>query len=469
MVFSSFHFVFGFLPVFLLLYLLSPYKFKNFVALVASLLFYSWSSPKVLVLLIGASLFDYLVSPYLLKKNGKLVLIFSLVVNLLFLFYYKYSNFFIEQLSYLTATQIAWVQVALPAGISFFTFEKISYLVDVYKKKTPPSNSFLNYLLFVSLFPHLIAGPVLKYSDLASQIASRICTKNDVFVGFNRFVLGLAKKLIIADEVAKISNQVFSLDPSELNSTYAWLGLICYAMQIYFDFSGYSDMAIGLARMMGFKFIENFNSPYISVNITDFWKRWHISLTNWIREYIYFPLGGNRVGLIRSYINLVIVFFLSGLWHGASWNFITWGLFHGLFLVMDRAFWGKVSEKLPKFFNIGITFFIVCLGWVLFRSETFIQSAGIYAKLFSMDWGLHLDNYFPAQMYSNRSIFILTVALFFAFIPAFKFSDKIMARFNNLQVDLKDTIQISFSLVLLLISAMIMTEASNSPFLYFQF
>lgn len=469
MVFSSFLFVYYFLPVFFAIYWLSPRVVKNYIALAGSLIFYSWGSPKILVILIVSSLFDYLLAPYL--ANRKKVLIFGIVFNISFLFYYKYSNFLVEQINFLNATfgwkTYDWVKVVLPAGISFFTFEKISYLVDVYRKKAEPSRNFFEYLLFVSLFPHLIAGPILKYQDLVNQIKSRLCGYEDVFIGMTRFCFGLAKKILIADELAKTVDFLFKIDPTELNATYAWLAMVAYSFQIYFDFAGYSDMAIGLARMMGFKFFENFNHPCIATSVTNYWQRWHISLSSWIKEYLYFPLGGNRCSHLRNYINLLVVIFLSGLWHGASWTYITWGIFHGLFLVLDRAFWLKFSEKFPMLINIAITFTIVAISRVVFRADTYHEAAGMYEQLFFGNWNLRLDSYYPAQIIHSRGIFIFLVATFMAFAPAFAFYDKIKVIYSNFKF--KDLITFTAAILCLLLSTLAMTEGSFSPFLYFQF
>ena len=251
----------------------------------------------------------------------------------------------------------------LPAGISFFTFEKISYLIDIYSKKAEPAESFGRYLLFVTLFPHLIAGPILKYHDLANQIKKRTHSSERFFRGWTRFCLGLGKKVLIADELGFIADTLFAIPAHEQTFCYAWLAVLAYSFQLYFDFAGYSDMAIGLARMFGFNFIENFNCPYISKSITEFWQRWHISLGNWMKEYLYIPLGGNRQGTVKTYRNLCLVFIFSGLWHGANWTFLLWGVFHGFFLILDRIFLLRISNSLPKIVSVGFTFFY-CLSWL---------------------------------------------------------------------------------------------------------
>jgi alginate O-acetyltransferase complex protein AlgI len=471
MAFSTYSFIFIFLPLALIVYYALPKSLRNLTLLIFSLLFYGWGSPAVLLILIASSFVDYQLSLKMQVNRSKRLLFYSVALNVAVLCYYKYSNFAIEQLNLILANlgsdQVGWAKVILPAGISFFTFEKISYLVDVYRGTATPTKTFRDYLLFVSLFPHLIAGPILKYHDLYQQIVARQHSWELFNQGWRRFCFGLAKKVLIADELGKVADQIFAMDSLNLSLPLAWLGVVCYALQIYFDFSGYSDMAIGMGRMFGFRLIENFNWPYISQSISEFWRRWHISLGNWMREYLYIPLGGNRTGLARSYLNLVIVFSLSGLWHGASWTFICWGLFHGLFLVLDRVFWVKLSEQLPKLINISITFLIVLLGWVLFRSQSLGQAISFYNAMFNFS-SLTNTNFYLLEIIHNRGIFVLFIALIFSFAGSLRF-------FNNLQTKLsKETVALnclsSLAAILLLILSTIAIAANGySAFLYYQF
>jgi len=473
MVFSSFSFIFFFLPAILLAYWVSPKEWRNPVLLAASLLFYAWGAPEVVIILFFSSLVDFILTKQERFSEDRRYLVLGVGINLAILFYFKYTNFFLDQVNFISegmALQpFEWKRILLPAGVSFFTFEKISYLVDVYRKVAPAATRFSDYLLFASLFPHLIAGPILKYHDLASQIKERSCSSDDFYEGWTRFCIGLGKKILIADEVGRIANFAFGLDPTELTMPYAWLGVVAYTFQIYFDFSGYSDMAIGLARMFGFRFIENFNMPYLSQSITEFWRRWHISLGNWMKEYLYIPLGGNRVGLKRAYLNLVIVFTLSGFWHGASWAFITWGIWHGLFLVLDRIFLGKISQRLPKVVNVLFTFLIVVIGWVMFRASDFETAAGIYSQMFDFStMGQILPNIYEADMINSKGwvIFILCFVLCFA-----PLSEQLMLALAAL----KDRLPAPriwkgvAALVLLILSTIAMAESGFRPFLYYQF
>jgi len=347
MVFSSILFLLYFLPVFMLVYVLLPKKAKNFWALLVSILFYAWGAPNFIYVVLATSLLDfYLVRAIYNAENQsrkKLFLSTSLVLNLGLLAYFKYANFFIENvnlaLGELGMASLHWTSVALPIGISFFTFQTLTYAIEVYRQDHAPFEKPTQYLLYKLIFPHAIAGPIIRFKSVAQQVVARIETPDDRLIGLFRFSIGLAKKVLIANVLAKQADLYMSGELSELSFDEAWVGILAYTFQIYFDFSGYSDMAIGLARMMGFRFPENFDSPYSSRSITEFWRRWHITLGAFMRDFLYIPLGGNRVGSKwRLYFNLWLVFLVSGLWHGASWNFVLWGAFHGFFLILDRLF-----------------------------------------------------------------------------------------------------------------------------------
>src|SRR3984957_349801 len=353
MLFSSILFLLFFLPAFLITYYIADKKYKNIVILAFSIFFYSWGAPRFIFVILCTTLLDFylvkLMNQSANRLHRRLMLTLSVSVNLGLLFYFKYSNFFIDNVNrFLYHTighgHINWVKLILPLGISFYTFETITYVVDVYRKVHKPLDKFWDYLLYILLFPKLIAGPIIRYHEIADQINDRSAndTIDDKLTGFYRFIIGLSKKVLIANQLGLQADIIFSSNYHTLNSGIAWIGALAYTFQIYFDFSGYSDMALGLGRMMGFKFPENFNNPYISQSITEFWRRWHISLGNWMRNYLYIPLGGNRVkSSSRLYFNLWIVFIASGLWHGASWNFVIWGAWHGTFLVMERIFLNK--------------------------------------------------------------------------------------------------------------------------------
>ena len=356
MVFSSATFLFIFLPVVLVLYYLVPARWRNGILLTASLLFYSWSEPRFIALLLVSITADYFIARRMdLAEGGKRKgwLAGSLVLNLAILAYFKYANFFIDNVqqfySWLGLVPFEWHKVALPVGISFVTFQKISYMVDVYRRDHEAQRRWDVLALYILMFPQLIAGPIIRYKEIVAQLKDRSATDtpDNRLHGLFRFLVGLSKKVLIANVLAQQVDIIFATAPGELAAGTAWIGMLAYTMQIYFDFSGYSDMALGLGRMFGFSFPENFNFPYISQSFTEFWKRWHITLGHWMKDYLYIPLGGNRQGEGRTYLNLVIVFFLSGLWHGAAWTFVVWGLYHGLFLILDNC-WTRWAKSPPS-------------------------------------------------------------------------------------------------------------------------
>lgn len=392
MVFSSIVFLLYFLPLFLLCYTWAPQRMKNVVILLFSIVFYSWGAPRFIFVILGSTFLDFHLVKWMDQApeswKRKLILIASLLLNLGLLVYFKYSNFFIENLNVVLGTLgvqgIHWTKLILPIGISFYTFETITYVVDVYRKVHKPLNNFWDYQLYIILFPKLIAGPIVRYHDLAGQIEDRSAeeTADNRLQGLYRFGLGLAKKVLIANQVGAFADQVFGLDSGDLSSATAWLGILAYTLQIYFDFSGYSDMALGLAQTMGFRLPENFNNPYTAGSITEFWRRWHMTLGAWMREYLYIPLGGNRGRAWRTYLNLWLVFLASGIWHGASWSFVVWGAYHGVFLVLERWFllnwYGRIGPWMPRMF----TFFIVLVGWVFFRIESLDQVWPFFHRMF---------------------------------------------------------------------------------------
>ena len=372
MVFSSNIFLFFFLPIFLIVYYLTPRKFRNYTLLLFSLVFYAYGAPDFVLVLVGECIINYYLVRGMAKVKGEKIKMkgvlcaLSIIMSLGLLIYFKYANFLMENLNAILGwfhhEPVGWMKVALPIGISFFTFQSITYTLDVFRGTTPPSKKLTDYVVYIMMFPQLIAGPIVNYNTVAEQLVSRESTMEGRALGFYRFVIGLSKKVLIANTLALYADQVFGMNYAELSTGSAWLGILAYTMQIYFDFSGYSDMAIGLGMMMGFRFPENFNDPYTSKSITEFWKRWHMTLGNFIMHYLYIPLGGNRKGKGRMYLNLWLCFLLSGLWHGASWNFVLWGAFHGFFICLDKLFSGKWKSTL-------LTFFLVMMGWVLFRAD----------------------------------------------------------------------------------------------------
>lgn len=475
MVFSSILFLFYFLPLFLLIYALAPMRARNAVALGGSLLFYAWGAPIFVFALIASALGDHILGLQMAKaspgKDRQKWLAIGLVLNAGLLLYFKYANFFVENLSTALAslgtTPPAWTAVALPIGISFFTFQKISYLVDVYRGTSKPLKHFHNYLLFVAFFPQLIAGPIVRFREIADQIVDRAASSHvdNRINGFFRFGIGLAKKVLIADVLAVQADLYFTADPALLSTGQAWIGIIAYTFQIYFDFSGYSDMAIGLGRIMGFTFPENFNFPYIARNITEFWRRWHITLSNWMRDYLYIPLGGNRVSKARLFVNLWLVFLISGFWHGASWNFVIWGAFHGFFLIADRLFMLKVTQTIGRVPSMLLTFLIVLIAWVFFRAENLSLALGYLGSMAGAGLGS-----FVADAPTSRFWFILILAICFAFmgiIPKIETWQETYERSINKPVQL---LLKGLTIVLLLaLCAGEIAATDFSPFIYFRF
>jgi len=477
MVFSSALFLVYFFPIFLILYFLSKKEYKNIVALVASLVFYAFGGHLFTFLLIGSVIMDFLVVRRMHTSKGderKFLLVLSLFLNLGFLAYFKYSNFFIETVQLLAGSDGSFIKVALPIGISFFTFQKISYTLDVYREKEKPLDSLVDYTLFVMLFPQLIAGPIVRYSEIGHELKDR--SKNDTIdykiLGLFRFAVGLAKKVLIANVLGAAAEEYFLdnpatdiYEPSNLALWQAWFGVLLYAFQIYFDFSGYSDMAIGIGKMLGFNFPENFNFPYIARNITEFWKRWHMTLTRWMRDYLYIPLGGNQVPHLRLYINLSVVFLLSGLWHGASWNFIIWGCFHGLFLILDRLFLKSLLSKIGRYPSVIFTFTITLIGWVIFKVENLGDLGSYLSVMFTGGNGV------SRVTVDSQVLFILFIAFLTSFTPLFSKAESWIEEKIALKViEEKYLIPVSLlTFVLISLSLVYISASGFNPFIYFRF
>lgn len=471
MVFSSMTFIWIFLPILLFVYYISKEKYRNIILLFFSLIFYSWGEPKYIVLMLISILVNYIFGRILdkcnKKKNKKIVLIVSIVFNLGLLVYFKYFNFIATNIDNIIGQNvIPNKNIVLPIGISFYTFQIMSYIIDLYRGDIKVQKNLLNLALYISFFPQLIAGPIVKYKDIDEQLQKRTVTIEKFSNGIKRFVYGLAKKVIFANTLAYIADTIFNSNIEFLNMPIAWLGAICYTLQIYFDFSGYSDMAIGLGKMFGFEFMENFNLPYISESITEFWRRWHISLSTWFKEYLYIPLGGNRKGKIRTYINLLIVFLATGIWHGASWNFVVWGLFNGFFLVIERI---KLKELLDKnklkFVNHIYALLVIIFGWVLFRADT-LRSALQYMKIMIIP-SKQLANFDTSLIINNRNIIMIIVVILFSGI--------LKTIFNKLKnkEKIKEVYHRYFEVIvislLMFISIMMLASNTYNPFIYFRF
>lgn len=475
MVFSSVLFLFYFFPVVLFCYFIAPKELRNAILLLASLLFYAWGEPKFIAVLLLSILINYLAGICIHISQGtvlaKLSLTVSLLANLGILGFYKYANFGVGIVNRVMGRIPAWqdipaVSVALPIGLSFFTFQGLSYVIDVYRGIAPVQKNPLYIALYISLFPQLVAGPIVRYTDIQREIGERKSSLDDIAQGAERFILGLSKKVMIADVLAAVSDSIFSTPVDGLDWSVAWLGAVCYTLQIFFDFSGYSDMAIGIGRIFGFHFLENFNLPYISTSVTEFWRRWHISLSRWFRDYLYIPLGGNRRGNV--YVNLLIVFICTGLWHGAAFTFLFWGLWHGFFLIAERV--GKRrgwAVHVPAGIRWLYTAMVVVLGWVLFRSGGVRYAIGYYVAMFRLR-PAGFQPYELAYYLDGQLIFTLAVALVVGLgLPGrgVRYLEKrvprLFARLAYARIP---------CLWLLLLSCMCMIVNGNySPFIYFRF
>lgn len=375
MLFSSITFLFLFLPVTVLIYYLVPQKTRNLVLLIASLFFYAWGEPVYVVLMILSILLNFFCGKDIGKKRAdpvwaKRSLIFAVVMNVLILGFFKYYGLLMETLNVLFPYEIPYRELALPIGISFYTFQELSYLIDIYRGNAKPQQRLLPFALYISMFPQLIAGPIVRYVDIEAQLLNRVMSMRKFGQGVMYFIVGFAKKVVLADSIGVLYEQITALPIGSFSVLTAWVGCLAFAFQIYFDFSGYSDMAIGLGKMFGFEFRKNFQYPYIAKNIGEFWRRWHISLGTWFREYVYIPLGGNKCPASRHLLNLLIVWALTGLWHGAQWNFLVWGLYYGVILILERYVWGRALGRLPAFVQHIYTFVLVLIGWVFFFSPS---------------------------------------------------------------------------------------------------
>ena len=449
-------------------------RWKNEVALVASCFFYAWGAPEFFFVVLVSLIIDfYLVHLFstVVGKLKKRLFYTAVISNILILLIAKYLNFFAgnvnELLNIFGGKQFAWRDILLPIGVSFITFQKLSYVIDCYRGKAQPLKRLRDYILYILLFPQLIAGPIVRFNEVATQLLDRAHqdTIDNKLSGLFRFIIGLSKKVLIANVLGGVVDEIFALPPEQIPTSQAWLGIIAYSLQIYFDFSGYSDMAIGIALMLGFRFPENFNFPYISQSITEFWRRWHMTLSSWMRDYLYIPLGGNRVSNRRLYFNLWVVFLISGFWHGAAWTFIFWGAFHGLFLVLDRLFLIDFLKRIGKSPAIVLTYVIVLLGWVFFRSNTIGEAFVFIGQMFTFDFE-------PAGVYlPNKFYVFLLLGLVVAFSGYFSFVEKNAQQwYESVTVSIWQLIGKCFTTVLLGWWCLIEIFGSDfNPFIYFKF
>jgi alginate O-acetyltransferase complex protein AlgI len=466
--FNSELFLFYFVPVWAAAYASCPERYRNFVALTASLFFYAWGAPQFILVVLASAALDWIVGRALVdplwESRRKILLFAGISMNVAILLIAKYANFVVENISAALVafggSPIAWTAIALPIGVSFIVFEKISYLVDIWRGVGKPTRTFRDYLLYVFLFPKMIAGPIVRYHTIANQLENRTVTLDDWKAGFMRFIVGLSKKVLIADTVAPYANTVFGASGQGLDTPSAWLGLICFTLQIYFDFSGYSDMAIGLCRMMGIRILENFDTPYISQSFTEFWRRWHISLSTWIRDYLYIPLGGNRHGEARTYANLWICFLVSGLWHGANWTFLFWGAYHGTMLVLERLFLLNMLRRLPGVVSMTITLVLIMLGWVFFRTQSLGEAGQFFTALAGLSDGK------PIAPPEKRVVAAIVVGVILSLAPAFISLDRLSQVIARRAVE-PFVLLACFGLLILSLSQLIADEFV--AFLYFRF
>ncbi|MDG1518663.1 MAG: MBOAT family O-acyltransferase [Flavobacteriales bacterium] len=473
MLFSSLIFLFIFLPLLVVVYYILPKKFRNYILLLFSLVFYAWGGVSYTIILIVSVAINFFFVKQLEqnKKQKKKWLIFGLTFNILVIVVFKYLDFIIENINVIGGyclndfTELPLKHIVLPLGISFFTFQQMSLLWDVYRDENSQKATFSNIALYISLFPQLIAGPIVRYNDIISQIKIRVETIELFRSGIQRFLVGLFKKIIIANSCGEIADSIMSNSIDNINTPIAWLGIISYTFQIYFDFSGYSDMAIGLGRMFGFKILENFNFPYISQSIQEFWRRWHISLSSWFKDYVYIPLGGNRNKPYKTYFNLSIVFLLTGIWHGATWSFVLWGLFHGLFLIIEKLGFNKILNKLPAIVRWCYTILIVIIGWVFFRIEELPDAFSYIAKLFGSG---EFNNFHLVSYLNKERVIILILATLFSST----IFDKIRLLLDEFKISKTIFYKISVDITLIgvfVYSVMYINSGSYNPFIYFRF
>ena len=487
MLFSSMTFVFIFLPILCAIYLLSKKEYHNSILLVASIIFYAWGEPRYLAIMLLSIIINWLGAILIYKtKNGhynvsnnldnvaiqsikqtilpKVILIITIILNLSNLIYFKYFNFLIENFNTLFHGHINLLEVVMPLGISFYTFQALSYVIDVYRGDCKVQNNIYKLALYICLFPQLIAGPIVKYHDIEEQIDSREVCFEKVDEGVKRFIIGLSKKMLIANTMGAIADKIFAQDPHTFSHCIAWLGSIAYSLQLFFDFSGYSDMAIGLGLIFGFCFMENFNYPYISKSITEFWTRWHISLSTWFKEYVYIPLGGNRNGKIKQLRNLGIVFLLTGIWHGANWTFIIWGIWHGFFIIIEKitGLNNETENRIANFFKHIYCILAFVIGWVIFRADNMKYAWDYLMNMFGL---LHLrpnEFLYSIQYYADRFEIITFVAAILCCIPIFKNMIKIQNKIARTAINI-------WLLILFILSSATIAANTYNPFIYFRF
>lgn len=468
----------AFLPLTLLVYFIIPGRFvmaRNTALLIASLVFYGWGEPKYILVMLVSILANYLlalaIGKYREEKNqvmARIMLILDILVNLGLLGFFKYTDFIIETVNSLTGADLDLLGIALPIGISFYTFQTMSYVIDVFRGKVKSQKNLITLATYITLFPQLIAGPIVRYSDVEVQLRSRTSDPERITVGIKRFIIGFAKKVLIANQMAVIWEEIYAMVDGGENpgAALVWIGAVAFTFQIYFDFSGYSDMAIGLGKILGFDYLENFDHPYISGSITEFWRRWHMSLSSWFKEYVYIPLGGNRRGLPRQIVNIFIVWALTGLWHGASWNFVIWGVYYGILLIIEKLFLLKLLDRIPeklRFIRHIYALFFVILGWVIFNITDF----SVLGKYIALMFGAGTGNAAVTLYYLKSRVFLMIIAAICS-LPLMDKIDELMNR-KLMFYTTKDMVETFVLLILFILSVAFLVSGSYNPFLYFRF
>ena len=463
MIFSSIPFLFFFFPLFILLYFTLPFKYKNYILLLFSLIFYAWGEPIYILLMIFSSIVDFINGKNIEKykddnKKKKIYLIISIIINISLLGFFKYADFFIKVINNILYLDIPLLNLGLPIGISFFTFQTMSYSIDVYRGDVKAEKDFLTFMTYVCMFPQLIAGPIVRYETVSNELHKRDINFKKFADGFTRFLRGLFKKVLIANNIGLLFTLITSSEVNELSIMTGVLAIVSYAFQIYFDFSGYSDMAIGMGNMCGFTFLENFNYPYISKSITEFWRRWHISLSSWFKDYVYIPLGGSRVNILKNIRNILIVWILTGFWHGASWNFIFWGLYYGILLLLEKFVLKKYIDKLPDFVKHTYTIILVFIGWMIFA---FDDSKYLFGFIKALTSNKFVDSAF--LYYFKNYFLILVIATVFS-LPVYP---KVKEKMNN--TIFTSLLSISIYVILFIVTLSYLVSDTYNPFLYFRF
>lgn len=463
MIFSSIPFLFFFFPLFILLYFTLPFKYKNHILLLFSLIFYAWGEPIYILLMIFSSIVDFINGKNIEKykddnKKKKIYLIISIIINISLLGFFKYADFFIKVINNILNLDIPLLKLGLPIGISFFTFQTMSYSIDVYRGDVKAEKDFLTFMTYVCMFPQLIAGPIVRYETVSSELHKRDINFKKFADGFTRFLRGLFKKVLIANNIGLLFTLITSSEVNDISIMTGVLAIVSYAFQIYFDFSGYSDMAIGMGNMCGFTFLENFNYPYISKSITEFWRRWHISLSSWFKDYVYIPLGGSRVNILKNIRNILIVWILTGFWHGASWNFIFWGLYYGILLLLEKFVLKKYIDKLPDFVKHIYTIVLVFIGWMIFA---FDDSKYLFEFIKALTSNKFVDSAF--LYYFKNYFLILVIATLFS-LPVYP---KVKEKMNN--SIFTSLLSISIYVILFIVTLSYLVSDTYNPFLYFRF